>query len=216
MEAGCWCWGSEHTAGTRCFTSSSGPRRFGGQRAGAPQLCPERGKGGCGQPGHVLVPLPHHLPRALLSLGVPRPREQFPRRASVSPTPSGQRSTTRAERPHFRGIPRGALSPLSDTISQVPACTPAAPAPFPPLLAPGARAEPPAPPAASSGSPPSPPQTKEAFPPPHLVLPLLRFLSGSFFSLFLFFFFPREMSCLPTDVTKSTLEMSATAGKGPR
>lgn len=136
MEAGCWCWGSEHTGGTRCFTSSSGPRRFGGQRAGAPQLCPERGKGGCGQPGHVLVPLPHHLPRALLSLGVPRPREQFPRRASVSPTPSGQRSTTRAERPHFRGIPRGALSPLSDTISQVPACTPAAPCSIPPTSSP--------------------------------------------------------------------------------
>lgn len=73
---------------------SSGPRRFLGQRAGTPQLCPEMGKGGCGQPGHVLVPLPHRLPRALLSLGVPRPQEQFPRRASVSPTPSGQHNTS--------------------------------------------------------------------------------------------------------------------------
>lgn len=48
--------------------------------------------------------------------------------------------------------------------------------------------------------------------PPSPPLPLwFLFLSLSFY-----FFFPGEMSCLPTDVTKSTLEMSATAGKGPR
>lgn len=41
-------------------------------------------------------------------------------------------------------------------------------------------------------------------------------LSPSLPSSSFFFFSRQEMSCLPADVTKSTLEMSATAGKGPR
>lgn len=42
------------------------------------------------------------------------------------------------------------------------------------------------------------------------------FFPFSLSSLFFFFLKKQEMSCLPADVTKSTLEMSATAGKGPR
>lgn len=133
-------------------------------------------------------------------VGLPEPPQQTP---SHSPRPA----LLFGSAPLALSLPRASVSPAAQQAPAIPTQGP----PLGMLSAPLHPSHPSQAPTAASGSHVSLLEQRKLF--LHLTSPS-HFLFHSFSSLFSYF--KKGMSCLPTDVTKSTLEMSATAGKGPR
>lgn len=176
MEAGCWCWCSaaqDHGA-------------FWGSGLGPPNCAQRWGKEAAGSPATSSSPCPIASLVLCSLLGCRGPRSNSLAVPQFPQLPRG--STTRAECPHFRGIPRGALSPLSDTISHIPACCPVL---HSPTSSPRCQGRAPHASCSQLGLPTFTSSNKGSVSstPPHPPAPPLPFLSGSFFSLSLFIFF---------------------------